>query len=449
MDVEVDVDVDVTLPAFIPQGGTLDVTVGDDSCALDGVPHTSDADPDGDGVPNVCDADDDGDGLDDPDDNCPSVPNNGDVTPLSADDSGYLRDWLLAGPIPDLPSESSCMPSDTEVLGDDAAAAPALGDIAGPTAFFMHSSPGQRVNFLRTMGGPTPREVYGAAYVRSDTERDVTLAIGADDGIRVWLNGEEALRWLTAAAAAGDAGAMSNLGFAYATGTGVPADDATAFDWYQRAADRNLSRAVLVVAAFQEEGRGTPQDLRQAVREYRRALGMGPEVAEVAAARLGLLAAQGRIDDLIAPQEAAPWVAVAAQAGDAEALSWLETQAAAGITQAQGRLGDLYLTLDGGARGAQAVALLRQAAEAGDSFAQFRMGQLYSEGGPVEQDYVQAHVWFNVAATHGLSNAAEMREVISQLMTPEQVAQAQAGARAYFEAGAEQVPGAQDGTASE
>ena len=180
------------LDAVVPTY-TLDVTVGDDSCALDGVPHTSDADPDGDGVPNVCDADDDGDGLDDPDDNCPSVPNNGDVTPLSADDSGYLRDWLLAGPIPDLPSESSCMPSDTEVLGDDAAAAPALGDIAGPTAFFMHSSPGQRVNFLRTMGGPTPREVYGAAYVRSDTERDVTLAIGADDGIRVWLNGDEVM----------------------------------------------------------------------------------------------------------------------------------------------------------------------------------------------------------------------------------------------------------------
>ena len=172
---------------------TLSVERGEDSCALEGLPFTTDADPDDDGLPNVCDADDDGDGFEDDEDNCPDVANGGDPTPLGPDSGGYLRDWLLAGPLPDLPSDSACMPSHDEVLGDDAAAAPALGDPAGDQAFFAHFSPAQRVNFLRTMGGPTPREVYGAVYVRSNDARDATLAIGADDGIRVWFNGDEVM----------------------------------------------------------------------------------------------------------------------------------------------------------------------------------------------------------------------------------------------------------------
>ena len=180
------------LDAVVPTY-TLTVVRGDDSCALPGLPFTSDVDPDDDGVPNVCDADDDGDGLEDADDNCPSVPNTGDETPLTVDANGYIRAWLLAGPIPDLPSDSACMPSLTEVLGDDAAAEPALGDPAGDTAFFAYFSGGSRINFLSTMGGPTPREVYGAVWVRSDVARDATLAIGADDGIRAWLNGVEVM----------------------------------------------------------------------------------------------------------------------------------------------------------------------------------------------------------------------------------------------------------------
>ncbi len=172
---------------------TLTVERGDDTCALPGWPFTSDGDPDGDGVPSVCDADDDGDGLEDGDDNCPSVPNAGAPTPLFVNDGGYITSWLLAGPLPDLPSESACLPSLTQVLGDDANAEPALGDPAGDTDFFAYFTSGSRINFLNTMGGPTPREVYGAVWVRSPTARDVTLAIGADDGVRAWLNGLQVL----------------------------------------------------------------------------------------------------------------------------------------------------------------------------------------------------------------------------------------------------------------
>lgn len=270
-------------------------------------------------------------------------------------------------------------------------------------------------------GHPDAQRILGTRYLRGDG---------------VEQNSPEGLRWLTAAAEAGDAGAMSNLGWAHATGTGVAADDAVAFAWYQRAADRGLLRAMVALAAFHETGRGTPRDLALAVRLYREALEHGDGNARVP---LGLLAARGEIDDLVAPQEAAAWVGAAAAAGDAEAIAWLERQSEQGIRQAQGRLADHYLAQDG--REEAALALFREAAQGGDVFSQYRLGQMHAEGTGVAQDYVQAHKWFNVAATHGLSNAAEMREVISQLMTPAQIAEAQALARDIFEAEAAPLPG--------
>ncbi|NEP81350.1 MAG: SEL1-like repeat protein, partial [Okeania sp. SIO3B3] len=70
------------------------------------------------------------------------------------------------------------------------------------------------------------------------------------------------------AAQAGEAGAMSNLGFAYATGTGVAQDDAQAFQWYERAADQGLIRAQTATALFHAQGRGTPRPIKDLHKIY-------------------------------------------------------------------------------------------------------------------------------------------------------------------------------------
>ena len=54
---------------------------------------------------------------------------------------------------------------------------------------------------------------------------------------------------------------------------------------------------------------------------------------------------------------------------------------------------------------------------------------MYKNGAGVLQDYVYAHMWYNIAAANGYSDASDYRQEISELMTTEQINQAQALAR--------------------
>jgi len=50
-------------------------------------------------------------------------------------------------------------------------------------------------------------------------------------------------------------------------------------------------------------------------------------------------------------------------------------------------------------------------------------------GTGVLQDYVQAHMWFNIAAADGDSKSAKYRDVLGRKMSSQQVEQAQHMAR--------------------
>jgi TPR repeat protein len=64
--------------------------------------------------------------------------------------------------------------------------------------------------------------------------------------------------------------------------------------------------------------------------------------------------------------------------------------------------------------------------------AQAYLGILYKRGEGVPQDYVQAHMWFNLAASHeNMSGAVELRDEIASKMTPAQIAEAQKLAREW------------------
>ena len=51
---------------------------------------------------------------------------------------------------------------------------------------------------------------------------------------------------------------------------------------------------------------------------------------------------------------------------------------------------------------------------------------MYRNGWGVPQDYVYAHMWYNIAATNGSGDASDYRQGISELMTSAQINQAQA-----------------------
>ncbi len=50
---------------------------------------------------------------------------------------------------------------------------------------------------------------------------------------------------------------------------------------------------------------------------------------------------------------------------------------------------------------------------------------LYDNGYGVPQDYVQAHMWYNLAEAQGRTAAAWNRGLVAKLMTPGQIAEAQ------------------------
>lgn len=76
-------------------------------------------------------------------------------------------------------------------------------------------------------------------------------------------------------------------------------------------------------------------------------------------------------------------------------------------------------------RPAEAVEQWQAAADDGDWRAMLALGRLYATGLGVLQDYILAHMWFNLAASRGEVEALEQRDALAAKMTPQQVAEAQ------------------------
>ena len=80
---------------------------------------------------------------------------------------------------------------------------------------------------------------------------------------------------LRARAEQGDAVAQGLLGVMYATGRGVPQDDAEAVRWYRLAAEQGQALAQYNLGVMYANGRGIPQDDVEAVRWWRLAAEQG------------------------------------------------------------------------------------------------------------------------------------------------------------------------------
>src|SRR5512146_1948589 len=109
-----------------------------------------------------------------------------------------------------------------------------------------------------------------------------------------------------------------------------------------------------------------------------------------------------------------------------QAKQWFELAAKQGHAGAQVNLGTLYLHGDGAPQSAQmALFWFRLAAEQGDALAFAKLGLMYAQGQGVLQDFVQAHMWYNLAGANGEWKAAEARDSLAKRMTPAQIAEAQ------------------------
>ena len=90
----------------------------------------------------------------------------------------------------------------------------------------------------------------------------------------------------------------------------------------------------------------------------------------------------------------------------------------------------------------------KTAAATGDRRAMHALGRLYLQGRGVLQDYVEAHKWLNLAASRGEAAALAERNALAEKMTPTQVAEAQALARAWRPSGSQAVSTPEETTAA-
>ena len=190
----------------------------------------------------------------------------------------------------------------------------------------------------------------------------------------------QALEVLRSRAEQGDGSSQYRLGVVYAFGEGVPQDDAEAVRWYRLAADQGDALGQTNLGAMYARGQGVPQDDAEAVRLYRLAAEQGHVEAQF---NLGVMYNDGRG----VPED------------DAEAVRWY-----------------------------------RLAAEQGLAAAQLNLGGSYANGEGVPEDHVLAYMWLNLSAAQGFEMAQENKDIIEQLMTREQIAEAQRLSREWIAA---------------
>lgn len=130
----------------------------------------------------------------------------------------------------------------------------------------------------------------------------------------------------------------------------------------------------------------------------------------------------------------------AQQRGDyATVARLLRPEAQDGDTVAQVLLGSLYEQGKGVPRDLkQAVHWYRKAADQGDAEGQALLALMYLEGKGVPKDHFHAYVLLNKAATASES-AAQMRNLVEKMLTPEQIAKAKRVATEISKEDAEQI----------
>jgi TPR repeat protein len=114
----------------------------------------------------------------------------------------------------------------------------------------------------------------------------------------------------------------------------------------------------------------------------------------------------------------------------AEAAKWFRLAANQGHAKAQSTLGSFYLSGTGVFQDfSEALKWNKLAAAQGDSPAFFRLAAMHALGRGVAKDFSKAYMWASLAAMYGVSEAVEPRDAAAEVLTPNQLAQAQKMAR--------------------
>ncbi len=182
--------------------------------------------------------------------------------------------------------------------------------------------------------------------------------------------------------------AQLNLGFMYDRGLRVTQDYKEAVRWYRKAADQGNATAQHNLGVMYSKGQGVRQDRVRAYMWYDLAAARGKSYAERDRDRVGALMSDRQI--------AAAQRLVRYWKPNAAGVRWYH-----------------------------------KAADQGNTEAQFNLGYMYWKGLGVRQDYVKAHMWYNLAASEGHRDARKHRDRVAAQMTPSQITKAKRRARPW------------------
>jgi len=290
------------------------------------------------------------------------------------------------------------------------------------------SSSGTNVPSLPDFATDAERKLFEdtkAKAEKGDAVAQFLLGWRYNNGEGIATNYTEAAKWYRKAANQNFAPAQSDLGVCYLDGRGVAQDYAEAVKWFHKAADKGLANAQFNLGWMYDKGEGVPKNHEEAAKWYRKAAEQGDASAQ---SRLGMmyLTADGIERNY---SEAFRFFSMAAKQGDRMGFTGLS------------------MCYDGGygvpVDYAKAVEITRRFADAGDISEQRNLGADYEQGHGVRQDYVEAYKWYNLAAANedvsqggaleklGFEPASKMRDHLAQLMTSEQIAEAQQLAREF------------------
>jgi len=181
-------------------------------------------------------------------------------------------------------------------------------------------------------------------------------------------------------------------------------------------AERGNATAQFNLALLYDQGRGVPEDPKEAVRWYT----LAAEQGDVRAQRnLGYMFDAGRG----APQD------------DGAAAEWYRRAAEQGDAGGQNNLATMYYLGRGVARDfTEAARWFRAAADQGDAGAQHNLGRMLLEGTEIPQDPFEAYSWCGLAARNltaegSRAHALKCRNRAATLLDPKQLAEAELAVR--------------------
>ncbi len=260
---------------------------------------------------------------------------------------------------------------------------------------------------------------YASAAEQGQMDAQYALALIAMDGAGGAARDEEtAALWMQESARRGHVFAQFDLGNMYAQGDGVAQSDSDAAIWFEAAANQGHRDAQYNLGVMFLAGRGVEQDPVAALQWFALAAEQGHRDAQY---NLGISYLTGRNTEPN-PAEAVRWLQAAAdqdQLNAVVALGLLNFEGEQGVERNEELAAQLFL----------------RAAESGNAEGQYFLAVLYSRGMGVEQNPVEAYAWNDLASrrvragTELGNRVASLRQSLTELMNPSEIAQAEALSR--------------------